>query len=720
MRPVMRLVGAAVTLSAGVGLAVANLEAAPAAPTYVGVERSIEAIRQEWSRPGARVELNAARWNALFDALLEGLRSYATAEKDTERLAALERVDQISAALDTVSWARAENLQQEIRQWLRPRLRLAWARRNLSESVTALPASTDPAVQANRSHWVAFVENDLGRALRDYDTADTVLKRQTALRRIDQSLNALDQQNQNQGLHWPPSSELSAAVNDLFNQPNLNIAADLPTVAPVFETNLVVSGPVTRKGYTSQVTAGPKTGFGLLESDDGIAFYNSQALTSVTPIWDFQNQIASDRRGRTVAKIYEFGATTYDCEQLTVTTILKPSGLESIPSASHDIDAAITSAPAPCGGHTGRTVAAAIGFNQQKITDKVYEGAIGQFRQRIPAEAAEETQERMDAELAQRNADLRSKYLIGNDTAAFQDLLLTQLSLRSRPDAVFVTGLFRWRGAPDQRGADTPRPAKLATIEQGVTADLHLGSLLTSAGSGLWQRDEVKSVQNVMIVTRAVPPGTPPRDAVAITSNADFPTYLKAVDAARKARHPQVTALRVRRPQLPPEFSSDARGFLVALIKDLQLQIPAPEGPTGGQVLGVPARVLQIRMPQVEAAVSYQIDTSSPDALRLRGKIEEFTPGPGAEVVAITDNENKGTPLTRFTVAFVMGALGARVRGQTIDVSLDQRKLPGWAIRSVSPLDPSGWMRINLVRTAGAATPAPAPTDGSSTAVQPR
>ena len=51
-----------------------------------------------------------------------------------------------------------------------------------------------------------------------------------------------------------------------------------------------------RKGYVSQVTAGPKTGFGLMTSDDGIAFYNKQQFTSVTPIWDFQNRIAPTRR----------------------------------------------------------------------------------------------------------------------------------------------------------------------------------------------------------------------------------------------------------------------------------------------------------------------------------------------------------------------------------------------------------------------------------------
>ncbi len=124
-------------------------------------------------------------------------------------------------------------------------------------------------------------------------------------------------------------------------------------------------------------------------------------------------------------------------------------------------------------------------MDQDKITEKVKEGALPEFQQRIPQEAAEETQERIAVEKAQRNADLRSKYLIGNDTAAVRDFLIRQLSMKSRPEAIFVGGRFEWRGAPDQHGADTPQPPKLAsTFDPGVTADLHLGSLATSAASG--------------------------------------------------------------------------------------------------------------------------------------------------------------------------------------------------------------------------------------------
>jgi hypothetical protein len=87
--------------------------------------------------------------------------------------------------------------------------------------------------------------------------------------------------------------------------------------------------------------------------------------------------------------------------------------------------------------------------------------------------------------------------------------------------------------------------------------------------------------------------------------------------------------------------------------------------------------------------------------LHLKGKIQEFNPGTGGEVLAINDDENQAKPLTRFRSAIVMTALGARMRSQNIDINLDQLQVPGFAIRSVSPLDPSGWARINLVRTGG-------------------
>ncbi len=138
-------------------------QSAPAAPTYVGVERTIESIRQAWAKPGARPEPNADGWNALFDALLERLAGVRPGQDDAGRLTALNRIYEISAALATVAWPPAATLREEVREWLRPRVRLAWARRRLSETVTSLPPASDPAAQANRTRWVDFVAERPGR-----------------------------------------------------------------------------------------------------------------------------------------------------------------------------------------------------------------------------------------------------------------------------------------------------------------------------------------------------------------------------------------------------------------------------------------------------------------------------------------------------------------------------------------------------------------------------
>src|SRR5262249_14574852 len=152
------------------------------------------------------------------------------------------------------------------------------------------------------------------------------------------------------------------------------------------------------------------------------------------------------------------------------------------------------------------------------------------------------------------------------------------------------------------------------------------------AASGIWLQDKVRSVQTLVIQTKAVPPGTPPKDAVGVTENVSFADYVKAVDAARNARDQRVQALRITRPQQPPEFSTDARGYLVALVRDFQLDVPAPDPQSGGAMLGAAAKVLRLKAPLVEVAVSYQLDDSTPGSLRIKGKIQEFNPGTTGEV----------------------------------------------------------------------------------------
>ncbi len=683
-----------VAASLGIGLG-----AAPAAPSFLAVERKIDDIRDSWSKPGAPAQANAAGWNAFFDGLKSELHQYATAQSEYDRLVSLNRIHQFSVALSGSNWHPAQELREELRTWLRPRVHLAWAERRLIDTIRGLAPS--PAAEGNRQSWISFVDDDLGSALRKYDAARTVLERQEALKRVYGALNALQAKN---GAHrWVPSLQLEEALNDLYNRPNLDISADVNTLAPVLSREVVQSGPVERKGYISMVTAGPRTGFGLLPSNDGIAFFNKQYAYSTTPIHDFQQQMERDPRGKRATKLYQFSARSDDTTEVTAVVVLRPSGLSALPLQSHSTDAVITSFKQP-GKAFGRFIAASIGFNQPKITQKVYDGAIGQIRQNVVTEGAEEAQERSGREIAQQNARL-AQFLIGNDSLAFRNLLITGLSLRSLPTNALIGGKIQWRNAHDQVGADAPQPARLEIPDPGVSADLHLSSILTSLVRGYLQSDAVRSLESLLIITRKIPPNAPPTEAIAVEPNVDYAGFLKAIDTAQEANDPKVQALRVKKPGRSPEFAADARGYLVALVHDFVLEVAAPPGMRAGSLFSPPARVYRIDAPEAEVVLSFKITPETQTTpVRLSGRVEEFNPGPGAKVYTINEDESKPRPLPDAAAFGVFVVLASKLKGQPIDVPLSTLKLQGFAIQRVSDLDPSGWIRVQLVRTSNAPT----------------
>ena len=88
------------------GLTVA-LGAAPAAPSYHAVSRTIDDIRRQWKQPGAREEPNAPGWNAFLDALLAEFKAHSGAASEGDRLASLNRLYEMAVALNGVSWSPA-------------------------------------------------------------------------------------------------------------------------------------------------------------------------------------------------------------------------------------------------------------------------------------------------------------------------------------------------------------------------------------------------------------------------------------------------------------------------------------------------------------------------------------------------------------------------------------------------------------------------------------
>ena len=437
--------------------------AAKAAKSYHAVTKAVDDAIRPWDQPGATAPPAAAGWRTFFDALKGELETYSTATSSNARLASLGRLYQMNQALWSVPWAPAVPVRSALDEWLTPRVRIAWAERRLFDFIEAHRGDSAGSTEHSAS-WKRFVDDDLGAALAAYEGARTVQARRVALKRLTGVLASL--RKNNQVVAWSFSTELQASIDGLYNLPNLDVSADVASVTPFLSNNVVTTGPIYRDGYTSMVVAGPKTGFGLLPSDEGIAFYNSQLASTSTPITDFQQQLEQDRRGRKIAKIYYFSAASYDNPSLTINAIIRPTTGLALARRTPTTSARRLAPYRSRGRGLARGVLAIIGLNREKLVDKVGQQAIPKIAQGVVVGAEEESAERIPVAQEEQNVKLR-KVLIGNNTAAIQDYRITELSFRSRPENALVSGKVGHQVVPDAIGADMPQPPTLAVPNAG-------------------------------------------------------------------------------------------------------------------------------------------------------------------------------------------------------------------------------------------------------------
>lgn len=703
-----RLIGAVAALGVLCPASAGRVDAqamAPAAPSYASALRTIETIRNSWT---GTAPAEAAGWNAYFDNVRRDLDAYAAAKTWADALAALERVGADAAKLDAVAWwAPAAELRAALIDWLAPRLRLARAEKGLAD-VLASVAADDP----NRRDWTTFVDEKLGGPLRGFEGARTVQARREANAQLHAALDAL-----RRSASWPYAAELQAAADALFNTPNVDISADVNALFPVLSAPVVTTGPIARGGYVSQVTAGPYAGFGLLSCDQGIAFTNSQYLTSATPITDFQQQVSRDPKGRRAAKLYNFSATSTDSGLMTVTAILTPYGLQLLPGDTHNINAQICSTPTPGKGLT-RGIASLIGLNQQNIVNQVYESAIGRIRQQVAQGAKEEAAERSAIAQAQQNAKLHNA-LPGDGTARVKDVAIAGLSLRSLPTNALIGGTVVWAGGPAQGGADLPQPPRFAAPAPGISADVHLASLANNLAGGYLQSPAAAGVENLVFEVRKPAPGTKPADAVKVHTNVDFPAYIKMVDAAAAENNPDVQVIRIRRPARPPEFAVDARGYLVVIAHDLQIDLPVPAQLANSPFAGAKAKVYRLDAKTAEFVFEIKPVTQPDGSIRLTGGLKELNTAPNSRVLAINDDEARALPIDPFRSVLIFQGFANAIRSKPLDVPLENVRMRGYVITSISDLDPSGWMRIVLTPTGERPLGPPEATASASPAAAP-
>ena len=427
-----------------VGLAV-MLGAAPATPTYYQVSQRIEKARQALSGDGEQ-STRAGDWNTFFDALAEELKAQGTAEDPKQRREHLDRIGRIRDALAVKNWGPANRLQVALSNWLSPRIAVDDAISGLRSSLDAGEGPGDGG--SLKEQWSTYIDK-LNDALRNYEGAGSVSDRLEAQRKLRGGLDSL---RRVQAAHpWPAAYSLENALDRLLDQPNVQIVADANTVAPFLNQDPVKPEVIAFKGQVSYVQPGARTGFGLLQSDEGIAFYNGQYSFSTTPIQGFQQQIEQDPQGRRAANMYYFSATSYNTNLVMATAVVTPDGLLVYPQNQPSVSAAFGAAPiAGCGPGLTRFVAGLVGYNRQRILSEVQEQALPQIQQQTAEGTRELAAIKAGQEQARQNQMLR-QYLIGNRTLRLQDYAITELDLSSSPWAAYVSGrvavVRQWRAA---------------------------------------------------------------------------------------------------------------------------------------------------------------------------------------------------------------------------------------------------------------------------------
>lgn len=605
-------------IRSGIGLILVALATLTPTRSVRGDDQATQAVRSSWARLLQRLEAAVARepdsfselptiapddpnlpaWRDSVARLIEQLDRQRDARTLSERLNALARLDRMAHELRSIVWSELDQPRRQLAIWLEPRVQLARAVVRLTQALQppdpgAAPLAFDPGHAAS---WNRFLETDLFRVWSLQETPPTIdpriegdERRRAALTqarlRVAQAaaLIARDLEDSVNQYAWPPAIALLEAWREAYYAQTIRIRADLDTTRPLFDQLLVRDGPIVRKGRVSYITAGPKLGYTLLPSPNAIAFANTQALTSVTPVLDFRDQVARDIRGRLLVSLYEPSMTTYDQSILTIFTAFSTNGLALDGRSQHCTDIAVGLQPQPCTG-LRRAALAAIGFDAERIRSLIYQNAIGEVRRQVPIEAREERSERLAQQMAKRNANLR-RFLVGDrrlrlDEALGVPLGLDHLSPSTQSDFASITAQFRW-GDPLPLGTSWPLPADLRTNEPGLVVDLHAPSILNTLSQGVIDRLRQRAPNRVLVnfdtldLKEVNQPKTFTYDPDDNAWKQALEDWRRRIEAGADPKTAPVgLTLLIDTPKTPPIVTVDAEGQLVLILRNLRLRIP--------------------------------------------------------------------------------------------------------------------------------------------------
>lgn len=700
VRNLLYIISLSIVISPGVW-------AANAAPTYRNVIDQLDKIS-----PNASPEIKDAATKLKTD-----LANQIQATDLNERLDRLKKLQE-----DSVKWASwtaadpaADQVSKAVNRWVDPRLKAIEYAISARDSIKAgTNGTTDEHKKAYDEIVVPLID-----VLHQYEVADKTGLRFDAREKIRSLVSRLEERLKQ--LSWPDAQEIINTIESRWESPNLMFTVSAEGLRPLLDRGFVNPESILYKGRVSNVTPGEKKGYGLIPSDDSIAFYIRQAMTSITPVTDFQQQVQSNQGGRILTRGYNLGNTIQNDSIVTMSVAVRPTGVALSPSYVNSVQPQLSIGPKQGGGMT-RAVMGLAGMNQQRIVGTIYQRSIGQIQSETEVNSLELGQLRANESAAMINEKL-SGFLRSNDSLIFERIVAERIKVRTEPTHIHAETrvLYQVPGIRSIGPLDVPPPLD-PVDDRYITAALHIPNVVENLASNFFEELSKRGPATIAFL--------PDQDMdgaleVEVQSGQEL-LHLAVGESLRITKEPKgaklapgqpFAAIKISEEKLVPHFTMDDKGHIVMMLKAFKMDIAAPaltlfsEGRMGGAIrIDSPGAELDMEILNLPAT------KDQPE--RLAVKVHSFQLDPRSKIFTYSEASKEPTELSTFRKATVLAAASAFLASKPFDLPLDALRFGDKVkVVKVAPLGKLGWYQfvinadqlLDELGTPPAATPSESP-----------
>ena len=601
-----------------------------------------------------------------------------------------------NSAAQWAAWAAydpvAADVANALNQWISPRLQAL----RYGISVRDTIARGDYWItDAHRQNY-AELAVPLVTALEDYEAAKTTAQRFEAREKIRDLIAQL--QTRLQTTPWPDASAIIETIKSRWESPNLLLTVTAEGLRPLLDRGIVTPDPVFYKGRTSYVTPRERYGYGLIPSNDSIAFYIRQAMTSVTPVTDFEQQVQANRGGRVLTRAYALGNTIQNDSLLTMSFAIRPSGVAMSPSYQNNVRPNLSVTPRQGGGLT-RAFMGLAGMDRQAIADQIYSRSIGQIQSEAETSSLEQGQMRANEAAAQLNGAMMP-YRRGPNAFSYRQFLVDRVLTRTEPTHVHAEA----RLAYEYPGFETIGPIDVAppldpVDARYVTTAIHIPNLLENIASNYLAELASRGPTTIGFM-----PDQDGDGVLEIEINGDDLHFRSALEEnARIARKPEGAALEPGKPlaaislgdkKIVPHFTVSDKGNLVMLLREVRVDIASPALTlmTGARF----GNAVRIDTPSAEVEIAFvQLPATADLPERLALKVLTVTLDPKARIYSFEEPGKAPREVSTLRKIGLVSAATAVMTSRTIDLPLDALRLADQVrVVSLDPLGSLGWFQF--------------------------